>query len=269
MTEPMKVRLRYNKLGKVRFLGHRDLARCWERALRRAELAVEYSQGFSPRPKMHFGLALSNGAESWAEYVEIDFAGPQDLESLPRLLTDCLPIGVECTAAALVAPGARSLQEQIDSCEWRFELSGIDLAEVERRVTDALAAEQLFLEVQRKGKGINVDLRPQIWSLAACSGEAATGTYFTTQNGEQVAREAAGVDAPVVLQAELATKPRGVRPDELLRALSLDGFNARISRLAQWTMTDDGRIEPISLHGDGRNRSSDASVQQSPEAVAR
>ena len=47
-----RVRLRYSKLGKVRWTSHRDVARMWERALRRAEVPVAYSEGFSPRPKL-------------------------------------------------------------------------------------------------------------------------------------------------------------------------------------------------------------------------
>ena len=45
----MRLRLRYEKLGKVRFLSHRDVARVLERAVRRAGLPVAYSEGFSPR----------------------------------------------------------------------------------------------------------------------------------------------------------------------------------------------------------------------------
>ncbi len=45
-----RVRLRFAKLGKVRFTSHRDVARIWERALRRAGLPVAYTEGFSPRP---------------------------------------------------------------------------------------------------------------------------------------------------------------------------------------------------------------------------
>ena len=63
----LTVRLRYAKVGKVRWTSHRDAARIWERALRRAELAVAYTEGFSPRPRLHFGLALPTGYESDAE----------------------------------------------------------------------------------------------------------------------------------------------------------------------------------------------------------
>ena len=68
----MRIRVRFVKVGKVRWTSHRDLARVWERAIRRVALPVAYSQGFSPRPKVHFGLALSTGHESLAEYLDID-----------------------------------------------------------------------------------------------------------------------------------------------------------------------------------------------------
>ena len=66
----MRLRVRYSKKGKVRFTSHRDVARIWERALRRVGLGMAYSQGFSPRPKMSFGLALSTGHESEARSEE-------------------------------------------------------------------------------------------------------------------------------------------------------------------------------------------------------
>ena len=65
------VRLRFSKLGMIRFTSHRDVARIWERALRRAELPIAYTEGFSPRPKLSFGLALSTAYESYGEYLDV------------------------------------------------------------------------------------------------------------------------------------------------------------------------------------------------------
>ena len=71
----------------------RHRPRCWERALRRAELPVASTEGFSPRPKMHFGLALSTGHESLGEYLDVDLTDPEgaevDLEALPERLSRC------------------------------------------------------------------------------------------------------------------------------------------------------------------------------------
>ena len=75
------VRLRYTKLGKIRWICHRDVARALERAFRVAQLPLAFTEGFSPRPKVSFGLALSTGHESDAEYVDLVFAEDVDLDA--------------------------------------------------------------------------------------------------------------------------------------------------------------------------------------------
>src|SRR3954466_12463420 len=95
MSRHMTVRIRFSKLGKIRFTSHRDVARMWERALRRAAVPVAYTEGFSPHPKLSFGLALSTGHESFGEYLDIDLAEPVDVESIPARLDPCLPIGLD------------------------------------------------------------------------------------------------------------------------------------------------------------------------------
>lgn len=96
-----RLRVRFSKQGKVRFVSHHDVARIWERTLRRAELPVAYSSGFSPRPRLHFGLALSVGHESCAEYLDVDLREAADepaLAELTKLCNDALPAGIACTA---------------------------------------------------------------------------------------------------------------------------------------------------------------------------
>src|SRR3954464_13341272 len=105
------IRIRFSKLGKIRFTSHRDVARIWERALRRASVPVAYTQGFSPHPKLSFGLALSTGHESLGEYLDVDLAEPVDVESIPARLDPCLPVGLHVQAADEIEPGTPSLQQ--------------------------------------------------------------------------------------------------------------------------------------------------------------
>lgn len=222
-----KVRLRFSKLGKIRFTSHRDLARIWERALRRAALPVAYTEGFSPRPKLHFGLALSTGHESLAEYLDIDLRDEIESHTLPVLLAPELPTGIDVTAAAPVAPGTPSLQESVRSCTWRIEALGLDPATTDDLVTGALAADELLITRTRKGKEVTDDLRPAILAVS---------------NG---GRTAAGVE----LHAELAVHPRSARPSELLRALSPAATEGHVLRVAQWTWRDGVRCEPLAAPG--------------------
>ena len=119
----MRLRIRYSKKGKVRFISHRDVARIWERALRRVGVSVAYSQGFSPRPKLSFGLALSTGHESEAEFLDLelsdedgDWTAVRGVDLAARL-TAALPVGLDVVAVAPVEKGD-SLQQAVTSCTW-------------------------------------------------------------------------------------------------------------------------------------------------------
>ncbi len=131
-TGRVRLRIRFSKLGKIRWTSHRDLARMWERAFRRVQLPLAYSEGFSPRPKVSFGLALPTGHESVAEFLDVELtgldgpafdglpSGAAALDGLPARLSAALPVGVDATAVAVLPPGSPSLQEEVASCSWRW-----------------------------------------------------------------------------------------------------------------------------------------------------
>src|SRR5512147_1559189 len=79
-----RIRLRYAKRGPMRFTSHRDFARAFERALRRARVPMAYSQGFTPHPKISYASAAPTGAASEAEYLEVGLRAPMDPAELAR-----------------------------------------------------------------------------------------------------------------------------------------------------------------------------------------
>jgi len=227
----MRIRLRYAKTGKIRFSSHRDMARCWERALRRVELPVASTEGFSPRPKLHFGLALSTGHESSAEYIDVDLleseATSVDLGSLAGRLSEMLPPGVEVVEVAVVDRSEPSLQEAVTSCTWSIEVAGVTPETLDAEVRTLLARSTIPFERERKGRTTTDDLRPGILDLVVVGATPA--------------------DAPVpgaLLEAELATQPRSVRPAELLAAFDPPRSEGRVRRTHQWIMKDGARSEP-------------------------
>jgi radical SAM-linked protein len=235
----MKIRLRFAKLGKVRWTSHRDVARMWERALRRADLPVAYSAGFSPRPKVSFGLALSTGHESVAEYLDVDLAADEadgiDVSDLPARLSPALPVGIDVLAAAHLEPRTPSLQEAVTSCTWRIEVPGRSPDELAPLVAQALAADELVVTRERKGQQVTDDLRPAILSLEL-AGRTGRGTE---------------------LEAELAIQTRSVRPAELLRSLHPELEEGSVCRTNQWIQTPDGaRREPLPLAPHAMERAS-------------
>ena len=236
----MRVRFRFSKQGKVRFTSHRDVARMWERALRRAELPVALTEGFSPRPKVHFGLALSTAHESRGEYIDVDFREPEaeslDMAALPALLSPLLPAGVAVEAAAVITTSDTSLQEAVTSCSWTIEAVGLELPEATAAVERLLAAPDAVITRQRKGKDVTDDIRPYVLHLAVLGPVPAV----LMPSGDSII-----TPAGAVLEAELATKPRGVRPSELLAALDPSADEGLVCRTHQWITLDGARHEVL------------------------
>lgn len=227
------IRIRFSKAGRIRFVSHRDVARLFERALRKLRLPVAYTEGFSPRPKLSFGLALTVAHESEAEYLDVELTEPIDLEALPVELTTALPEGMTVQAVIGIERGTPSLQQAIISCDWRIEVLGASESELAAAVAAVLTASELPMERVRKGKTTVADVRPPILQL------------------EVVGPTVDGVE----LQARLATESLSLRPAELVRVIGSalssgdDRFEGlvegRVRRTHQWMIVDGARCEPV------------------------
>jgi radical SAM-linked protein len=247
-----RLRVRFTKVGKIRFTSHRDVARMWERALRRSGLPVARSQGFNPRPLVAFGLALPTGCESLAEYLDVTLAeadqassGPEmladpysELGSLGSALSEFLPDGIDVVALSALPSGASSLQQEVSSCSWELEVQGVTASELVGKVERLLDAPSVSVQRERKGRQFDDDLRPSVRSLALF------------EPSEKVAVSAS---SGTWLRAELATRPRGVRPRELVEALGTDVVLVRGRRTQQWIEHDGDRWEPLSVDDFGRS----------------
>jgi radical SAM-linked protein len=226
------VRLRYTKRGKIRWISHRDVARALERAFRITQLPLAFTEGFSPRPKVSFGLALSTGHESEAEYLDLEFLHPVDLRELPALLTTALPEGMEIVDAVPLSERAPALQEAVTAVEWQVGVahndgSPVASEDVRMCVEAALAVEALPAERRRKGRIVTEDVRPVIRRIDV-----------PDANG----------DTEIVM--ELSTQPRSAKPGEILAAIAyvahLPGglTEVRALRTHQWIERDGTRCEP-------------------------
>ncbi len=243
----IRLRVRYSKLGKVRFVSHRDGARLWERALRRVDLPVAYTEGFTPRPKVGFGLALPTAAESIAEYVDLDLSRDADLDptdpgwlewrrDLKQSLSSALPQGMDVLSITERAASDGSLQEQVTSTTW--ELTGWELAgekmtgqgpepePLDDALRHVLAADEVLVERERKGQRRTDDVRPLIRDL----------TLREDADGSTVV-------------ADLVTIGRALRPSELAELIrpGVDGLDVRVLRTHQWIDHDGERREVIPL----------------------
>jgi radical SAM-linked protein len=191
--QPQRLRIVFGKLGSQKYVGHLDLARTWERILRRAQISLSYSQGFNARPKMQLATALPLGITSECEILDIWLERPLPIEGLAERLMAVSPPGLpiyRIEPVPLKSPALQALLER--SVYLMTPREPVDVADLRRRVSDLMAQP----EIRRTRHDKVYDLRPLIYALSV------------SDEGQ--------------IRAELALSAEGTgRPDELLDALGL------------------------------------------------
>jgi radical SAM-linked protein len=244
-----RIRIRWTKRGRVRYVSARDLSSVWERALRRADLPIAYSEGFTPHAKVSFPDALPVGFESTGEYAELTFAAPIDPERDLARLSMALPEGMDVLTYLEVPDGAPKLARMLRATLWELAWPAADAAELTDLLTtrseSLLAADHVEVIRHRPDGDRTIDVRPAVLTLAATS---------------RTADPRAGDGDHTVLRAVLRNDGPNVRPTDLLSALggaggSSPGTNApaevdvaapaRIVRVAQGEATDRGLREAL------------------------
>lgn len=211
-----RVRLRFAKRGRLRFLSHRDVARSFERAVRRAGVPVSHSHGFSPHPRLSWVGAAPTGTASEAEYLEMGLTREVDLAALVTALDAALPAGIDIVDAA-VADGA-SLPDRIDASRWTVELPGVTPDALRAALEALLALDSLVVERVTPSGRRQIDVRAAVVSAVVeqgCPDDSDAPSASSLPSGGAPAEVCATMTA-VVRQTTPA-----VRPDDVLGALDV------------------------------------------------
>jgi radical SAM-linked protein len=221
------LRIRYAKRDRLRFISHRDVARAFERAIRRAGLPIALSAGFTPHPKISWLGAAPTGVASEAEYVEIGLAAACDPSAVADALDASLPPGLDILDCVQAVQG--SLADRIVASAWEITLDDVDPTAVEGAVASFLAEKEVLVERRTKDGRRPVDARSAVVSARVCArlGDGPAGCAII----HLVARQ---------------TTP-AVRPDDVLAALrAVAGLElsspAKAVRLAQGELGEEGVI---------------------------
>lgn len=223
-----RLRLRYAKRGRLRFTSHRDFQRALERALRRAEVPMAYSAGFTPHPKVSYANAASTGAASEAEYVELQVAERCDPRAVRDALDEALPPGLDVLEVVEAGPG--SITDRLEASHWEIVLPGADTDEVAAAVATFLTAEHVEVERLTKSGRRMLDAREPVVRLELLEGHRASS---------DLGRVAASADRPcAILHLVVRHATPAVRPDDVLAALRAVADLAppsppQVTRLAQ------------------------------------
>jgi radical SAM family uncharacterized protein/radical SAM-linked protein len=160
--ELTRIRLTLAKRGRARFVGHLEYLTMFQRALRRSGLPIRYSQGFHPLPKVSYLEALPMGVASEAELVDLELWHPLAIEQIIADLNVQLPDGFKVIKGCCIPWKSPSPSASVVSSSYSVPLPVPVPADLEQRVTDFLAAEQVLFTRLKKGREEEVDLRPDV-----------------------------------------------------------------------------------------------------------
>jgi radical SAM-linked protein len=217
--------VRYAKRGKMRFASHRDVARAFERGVRRAELPIAHSAGFTPHPKISYAGGAPTGVASEAEYLSLALTSRHEAEYVRQRLNAALPDGIDVIAVTEDAGGLPA--SRLTVSEWQVVLPGLTPDGVAPAVQKFLALEHAPVE-RLTSKGMRrMDARAAVVTLDV--------------------RDSASGDAALVMVVQ-HTVP-AVRPDDVLTALHKVSDVALaapplMTRLAQGSLGESGVVQP-------------------------
>ena len=186
-----RVRIHFTKTGDLRWISHRDLARTWERLLRRAGLKLAFSEGFHPKPKISFPSALALGIVALEEIVEMDLVGSVDVNQARESIQQQMPDGMQLLSFTELPPGAG--KALMIAASYEVQLSDSDAQVVRQQIDSLRAAGQV--EIVRDGKTFSATFGDPLFDIQ-CEGDVLRFTLPTTAQGS-------------------------LRPSELLEALSI------------------------------------------------
>lgn len=205
-----RLRLKFSRGEEIKYISHLDLMRCWERALRRAEVPLAYSEGFTPHPRISLAAPLPIGVTSEAELMDISLQKPLSPYFLIQSLRKQLPPGIDILEVEQILLMIPSLQSQLRYAEYRVVVKASkSVGEMQTAITSLLQAERLPWQHMRDTGPRYYDLRALIKHIWLVSGHDSTFT----------------------LGMRLRCDPQGTgRPEQVSQALGLTEYPDSIHR---------------------------------------
>ena len=160
------LRCKFTKQDDMIYTSHLDLQRLLQRAFRRAEIEVSYSQGFNPHPKISYGNALALGTESQGEYLDLELDERIDENEFLERINNTLPKGISFIKAEYISKDVPSLSSSIEYGEYIFKIElerPLSKEYVKSKIAEIRSSDEIIISKKnKKGKIVDVDIRPMI-----------------------------------------------------------------------------------------------------------
>ncbi|HUI45565.1 MAG TPA: TIGR03960 family B12-binding radical SAM protein [Nitrospirota bacterium] len=197
-----RIRVKFSKTGRLRFLSHLDLMNLFQRAAARASVPIAFSHGFNPHPKIAFGPAISVGMESTSEYLDMETSAFINLLETTKALNSTLPDGLRILESRMIPSKTPSLSGSISRYRYEIDVPATSVDNLQDRLVSFLSRTSVI--VSREGK--QKDIRPCIESAIVKLADNPREVEITLIDHHQVKPRVQDVVAQLFsLEAEQAT----------------------------------------------------------------
>jgi radical SAM family uncharacterized protein/radical SAM-linked protein len=208
-----RVRIVFSKKGDLRFLGHLEMARMFERACRRAGIPLSFTGGFSPKPRITFALSLPTGTEALAEWLDLELVEAWSPEEVLASLNEQLPSGIRVVDSWKVPVDVPALNGRVRFITYEAFLPE-SVKDLDERVRDLMNSPSIPVVRVKKGKERTLDLKSYLVSMGSPD------------------------DRTLIFSLELKGEKGSARPQEVLEALfNADGTSLDAVRLTRTNLT--------------------------------
>lgn len=251
----MKVRIQFAKYGSMKFIGHLDIMRFFQKAIRRADIDIKYSEGFSPHQIMSFAAPLGVGIESTGEYLDIEVNSRSSAEEMKSALNQTMVDGISVLAVKILPDSVKNAMASVAAAEYQVVYTAensmeseegnqtvtFPIDEIERKLSDFYAQERIPVTKTTKKSVTEIDIKPGIFELKAGKGINLPGKDTNAQ--------------PAIYMFLNASSSGNIKPSMVLEELckycqvEFVKYNWQIIRIETYTNAEDGSLIPLSAVG--------------------
>ncbi len=173
MEGSIKYRIKFKKTGCMKFLGHLDILRYFQKAIKRAELPVAYSEGFNPHQLLSFAAPLSVGVEGYGEYFDMEMMEAIDPYALRDRLDAVMVDGMRIIDARTLPEKSQNCMASVTAAEYRisFKEHGFDFDPAYALVGFYQYLDEIVITKKTKKSERQIDLKPLVYDCVYDKGD--------------------------------------------------------------------------------------------------
>lgn len=165
----MKIRVKFAKYGSMKFIGHLDMMRFFQKAIRRAGIDIRYSEGFSPHQIMSFAAPLGVGIESCGEYMDIEVLSMTSTEDIMRALNQVMVEGVKILSVNVLPEHAKNAMASVAAASYHLKMKEgqFPIGDLAGKLQAFYEQETIPYRKETKKSVVELDLKQGIYEIGA------------------------------------------------------------------------------------------------------